>query len=353
VLDRAIRLGREGGTSAVAVVTQIRGSAYRRPGAKLLVQEDGDVLGGVSGGCLEEDVRQQGLHVLRSGRARVLHYETGDDETRVWGLGLGCDGQVDLVVFPITPPAALGPWTQVKALLTRDVPVVLASFAEDGAAGGVLASTGSGPPVDALGEPAMAAEVDAAARRVLAQGRSALLTVGDRRVFADVLTPPPKLLVCGAGEDARPVVALASTVGYRVIVADHRAGYLSAERLPDAHRLVLWRGDEPGDELPSDANTYAVVMTHSLKRDTAWVRRLLETGVRYVGILGPRARTLRILEEVGAEGDARVFGPVGLDLGAEGAEQVAVSVVAELLSVRSQREPIHLFERGRAVHANE
>jgi xanthine/CO dehydrogenase XdhC/CoxF family maturation factor len=199
----------------------------------------------------------------------------------------------------------------------------------------------------------MAAEVDAAARGALSRGRSELLAIGERRVFADVLAPPPKLLVCGAGEDARPLVALAATVGFRVVVVDHRAAYLTPERLPDAHRFFLGRADDLGDDLPSDAVTYAVVMTHSLKQDTAWVRRLIGTSVTYVGILGPRARTCRILEAVGAERDERVFGPVGLDLGAEGAEQVAVSVVAELLAARSQREPIHLSERERAVHAGE
>ncbi len=351
VLDRVIGLGQEGRASALAVVTRIRGSAYRRPGAKLLVEDTGAALGGISGGCLEEDVRQQGLVVLRSGRARLVHYDTSDDETRVWGLGLGCDGEVDLVVLPISPATALGPWTRVRELLDGDAPVVLATFAEDGAGGGVLA-TCAGSSIDGLGEPAAAIEVEAAARGALERGRSGLQNVSQRRVFTDVLMPPPKLLVCGAGEDARPLVALAASVGFRVIVVDHRAAHLTTELLPEAQRLVLQRADDPGTNLPSDAETYAVVKTHSLKHDTAWVRRLIRSGARYVGILGPRARTRRILEEVGAGGDGRVFGPVGLDLGADGAEQVAVSVVAELLAVRAQREPVHLRERE-VVHAGD
>jgi len=352
VLDRVILLGQQGRASALAVVTQIRGSSYRRPGAKLLIEEDGGIVGGVSGGCLEEDVRQQGLAVLVGGRARVLHYDTSDDETRVWGLGLGCDGEVDLVVLPISPAAALGPWAQVRRLLDGDLAIVLATFAEAGAGGGVLVTDGSARLVDGLGEETAADDVETAALIALRRGRSRLQTVGKRQVFADVLLPPPKLLVCGAGEDARPLVALAASVGFRVIVADHRAAHLTAELLPEAQRLILRRAEEAG-EIPTDADTYAIVKTHSLKEDIAWVRRLIRTEVPYVGILGPRARTRRILEEVAAEGDDRVFGPVGLDLGADGAEQVSVSAVAELLAARARREPVHLRDRLAAMHAGD
>jgi xanthine/CO dehydrogenase XdhC/CoxF family maturation factor len=353
VLDRVVRLGRQGRSSALALVTHIQGSSYRRAGAKLLIEEDGGWLGGVSGGCLEDDVRQRGLEVLRSGRSRLVHYDTSDDASRIWGLGLGCDGEVDLVVLPIAPRDAIGSWASARSLLDSDAPVVLATFAEEDTAGGVLALSESGPLVDGLGQAAEELEVEAVARAALRRRRSAIEVVEGRRVFVEFLPPPPKLLVCGAGDDARPLVALASSVGFRVTVADHRAAHLTRELLPEAQRLVVRRPDEPGGEIPSDDDTYAVVKTHSLKQDTEWVRRLLGTDVAYVGILGPRARTRRILADVGARGDERVFGPVGLDLGADGAEQVAVSVVAELLTVRSGRQPIHLRERELPVHAGE
>jgi xanthine dehydrogenase accessory factor len=133
---------------------------------------------------------------------------------------------------------------------------------------------------------------------------------------------------------------------------DHRRALLDPKRLPDAHQRILTRADEDSVALPSNADTYAVVMMHSLNHDRAWVRRLIATSAAYVGVLGPRARTQRILAELGTT-DARVFGPVGLDLGADGPEQVALSVVAELLAVRSRRAPGHLRERELAVHAND
>lgn len=331
----------------MAVVTNIRGSSFRRPGAKLLVEDDAWCVGGVSGGCLEHDVREHALAVIRSGETRVLHYDTSDEASRIWGLGLGCDGEVDIVVLPISPASALGPWSEVRRLLDGDLPLVLAMVAESGVGGGVAAAA-CGRLVDGLGDLHASAELEDAMRLALDRGHSGLHEVGGRRVFCDVLQPPSKLLVCGAGDDARPLVTFAARVGFRVIVADHRPAYLQVE-LPEAHRLVLQRPDEPGD-LPADEDTFAVVKTHSRLHDIAWVKRLLETSVRYIGILGPRARIRSIVEEVGGVSDARVFGPVGLDLGADGAEQVALSAVAEVLTVRSQRRPIHLRERSGPIH---
>lgn len=350
ILDRVLRLAPAGPSAALAIVTRIRGSAYRRPGAKLLIEEGGSLLGGVSGGCLEEDVRQVGRQVVGSGLARLLHYETGDDDTRVWGLGLGCDGEVDVAVVPITAAAALETWARVRELLDGDAPFALSTVIEDDGRTGIVVADESGRRAGRLGDAAADAEVDRAAGAALRARRSTLHSSGRRTVFTEVLLPPPNLLVCGAGDDARPLVAFAAAVGFRVFVADHRAAYLTAERFPDVRKLLSLRPEEESAALPRDAHTCAVVMTHSLERDAAWVRRLA-TDVPYVGVLGPRARTEKMLAELGPRDRERVFGPVGLDLGADGPEQVALSILAEVLAVTSGREPRHLRERAVSVHA--
>ncbi len=344
IVERLVRLARDGRRGALATVTRIVGSAYRRPGAKLLIEEGGAVHGGVSGGCLEEDVRQTGLRVLESGLTRLRHYATGDDEDTVWGLGLGCNGEVDVVIQAIGPDSSAA-WTQVGGLLQGDAPFALAYPLEEGARGTVTVVGESGRRAGHAD-----AAIETAAHEALRARRPGWTRAGERTVFVEVLTPPPRLLVCGAGDDARPLSALAAAAGFRVAVADHRPAYLTAERFPDARTLLPIR---PTDEaaLPADRETFAVVMTHSLERDTEWVRRLLATEAPYVGMLGPRARTDGILEKLGAVGSARVFGPVGLDLGADGPEQVAISIVAELLSVWSGRELRHLRSREAAVHA--
>ena len=182
-------------------------------------------------------------------------------------------------------------------------------------------------------------------------GRSSVQTLAGRGVFVEVLPPPPHLLVCGAGDDARPLVAYAADAGFRVTVIDHRPALLAPEWFPQASQLVLARPEDQEIVLPPAARSLAVVKTHSLAQDREWARRLLAAGVPYVGMLGPHARTESILREIGTDGEGRVFGPVGLDLGADGPRQVALAIVAELLAFIAGREPRHLNERKEAIHA--
>jgi xanthine/CO dehydrogenase XdhC/CoxF family maturation factor len=350
ILERVLSLAREGRPCALATVTRIRGSAYRRPGARLLIEPDGGGLGGISGGCLEEDVREVGQQVMRTGLSRLLHYETGTDESKVWGLGLGCDGEVDVAVHAVSVEAALGTWARVRDLLRGEQPFAIAFVAADGGRGQVLVAGESGRLVGGFDDAAADERALAAAlAAVRAQRASARVSGGS--IFVEVLAPPPTLLVCGAGDDARPLVAAAAAVGFRVVVADHRAAYATGARFPPAHAVLLARPDDPSAALPAGPRTFAVVMTHSLKRDTEWVQRLAATDVSYLGVLGPRARTERILGERAPARRDRIYGPVGLDLGADGPEQVALSIVAEILAVASGREPRHLRERAESVHA--
>jgi len=258
---------------------------------------------------------------------------------------------VDVLVQPVSPEAALGEWAPVRELLQGDSPFALSTLLEDGGRGGVLAVGESGRIAGSL-DPSVDAAVEVASASALRARRTGRQAVGSRTVFTEVLLPPPTMLVCGAGDDARPLVALAVAAGFRACVADHRSGHLTLQRFPEARKLLPVRPEESSIDLPDGPETYAVVMTHSLKRDAAWVRRLAETDVPYIGVLGPRSRTAKILEELGVTGGGRVFGPVGLDLGADGPEQVALSIVAEVLSVWTGREPRHLREREVAVHAH-
>jgi xanthine dehydrogenase accessory factor len=347
IADRVVEASRAGRPAALAIVTRIEGSAYRRPGAKLLIEPDGSVAGGVSGGCLEEDVRQVGLAVVESGRARVLHYDTGDDENKVWGLGLGCNGEVDLLVQSVGEPA-LGTFACLAGLLAGDTAFALATIVEDGGPGGLAVVGESGRLAATF---AADPDIDAVALAALRARQSGLGRAGARQIFTEVLVPPPWLVVCGASDDAVPLVRFAAAVGFRVLVADHRRAHLTPERFPDAQKLLALRPEQPSPELPAGPGTFAVVKTHSLERDRQWVGRLIAAGAGYLGILGPRARATRILSDLGATGRDRVFAPVGLDLGADGPEQVALAVVAELLAVFSGRSPRHLREREVAVHA--
>jgi len=351
ILSRLAELTAAGGRAALATVASISGSAYRRPGAKFLIEQTGGTMGSVSGGCLEADVRDVAMAVVASGQPSLRHYSTGGDDDVVWGLGLGCNGMVDVFVQPATagPLAELA--GRLRELLAGDAPFALATVVDGEGMGAMLLLEPEGTVRGSLGTPELDRLATAEARGLLPAGRSGMHSIGGRRIFVEVLPPPPHLVVCGAGEDARPLVAYAADSGFRVTLVDHRPALLVPEQFPAAARLVLARPGQPDLALPPAERSLAVVKTHSLAIDREWVRLLLAAGLPYVGVLGPRERTAGILREIGAEGDPRVFGPVGLDLGADGPRQVAVSIVAELLSVIAHREPRHLSARQEAIHA--
>jgi xanthine dehydrogenase accessory factor len=329
IADRVAALASTGRRAALATVIRIQGSSYRRPGAKLLIEDDGHTIGGVSGGCLEADVRDIALHVIQSGTPQLLHYDTGADDQTVWGLGLGCNGQVDIFVQPATDPQTLRVLAQVRARLHGASPFAIVTT------------------IDGPHDVGRSIVVDAVAR----DARSHVDAADGLTVFTELLDPPPALIVCGAGDDALPLVAYASAAGFAVTVVDHRHAFVTADRFPSAKRLVHARPEGAGDALAIDPRTLALVKTHSFAHDRDWVAVFLKTFARYIGLLGPRARADEILRQIGGPRDARLFAPVGLNVGADGPEQIAISVVAELLAVLAQQEPGHLRERGQTIHA--
>jgi xanthine dehydrogenase accessory factor len=376
IVVRVLHLAALGRPAALAMVVDITGSAYRRPGAKFLVEDDGRTLGGVSGGCLESDVREAAQQVIGSGAARLLHYDTGSDDRTVWGLGLGCNGSVDIFVQPATEPSVLDTLRAVHARLDGSESFVIATIVSGpGDVGRSIVLSAAGDRAGSIGNPGLDRDVTRRASAAIAHGRSRLDRLDSHLVFSDVLIAPPMLIVCGAGDDAVPLVAYAADAGFAVTVVDHRPAYLTAERFPAARRLVDARPDAelcaPARErrgaqgprqrpsrgvgqsptLDIDARTLVVVKVHAFEHDRDWLRLFLQTDASYIGLLGPRARTEKILALVGSPGERRVFGPVGLDIGAEGPEQIAISIVAELLAVHARHHAGHLRERGDAIHA--
>jgi xanthine dehydrogenase accessory factor len=346
ILDRVAHLASAGVRAAIATVVRISGSAYRRPGAKFLVSQDGATFGGVSGGCLEADVRAIALELLRGGVSRLLHYDTGSDEETLWGLGLGCEGAVDVFVQPAAGELFSG--TARDALAARQ-PFAVCTAVEGDGAGRALVLAG-GKLSGGLGAPDLDRAAAAAAARLLDTGESRLEEVGGRRVFIDVLLPPPALVIFGAGDDARPLAALAAQAGFDVTVVDHRRAFLTADRFPPPARLVLRRAEDGLGPLELGRRHFAVVQTHALQHDRDWLRALLAEPIAYLGLLGPRPRKAEILRQLDALEPDKLFAPVGLDLGADGPEQVAVSIVAEMLAVNAGRQPGHLRTKPGGIH---
>lgn len=315
----------EGTPCALATVLRVRGSAYRHEGAKMVVAADGRVVGNVSGGCLEGDVREVALRVIRTGMSEVREYCGSIDEIAAWDLGVGCEGVVELYVEPVRDARE----AERAAIAAEESFSIITSLTD-----GSRQVLRGGSTLDGLVQAASGME--------------------EPGVFVDVLLPPPRLLVVSAGDDARHLAALAASVGFRVVVADRRPGLLTTERFAAPIRIVEADATRLNELVAMDDASFAVVMTHNFADDTDYLRALLRTPARYIGVLGPRQRTTRIIDILRMEGEvdtARIYGPVGLDIGTDGAEQVALSVVAEMLAVRSGRQPRSLRDRTMPIHA--
>lgn len=352
VLERAVGLAQTGHRTALSTVVRIEGSAYRRPGAKFLVEEDGRTAGSISGGCLEGDVREAALEVIRGGAPRLLRYETGADDRSVFGLGLGCNGTVEIFLQPATEGEALEVARAICEMLSGESPFAVSTILKGAnAAGRALVVAAEGVRAGSSGDAALDSEASKRGADRLARRESGLDRAGASEIFTEVLVPPPHLIVFGAGDDAIPLCRYATDAGLRVTVVDHREAALAPERFPGAFRRLVLRPEEGIASLPVGPRALAVIKNHSFRHDREWTRQMLSAGVPYIGLLGPRARATEILSQIGTAAGDRIFAPVGLNLGAEGPEQVALSIVAEILAVHSSREPWSLREKEGAIHA--
>lgn len=353
VFDRLATYHAAGLRSALATVVRVNGSAYRHEGAKLIVAEDGTGIGNVSGGCLEADVREVAQRVLHTGVAELRTYCGGTEEVSAWDLGVGCDGEVEILVEPVTT-ARMAERVAIAEERGYVSLTLLQERRECGEASRMVCVDGiwSG----SLGN----SHLDSAAQRAVPEwdtdGESFAAAVEGSRLLVDVLRPPPRLIVVSASDDARTLARLAAEIGFRVVVVDRRPGLLTRDRFPEPVRLVDSDAAHLNEHMVLDADACAVVMTHNFADDTAYLAALLRTPAQYLGVLGPRHRTERMLTRLSADGPldrSRIYGPVGLDIGTDGAEQVAVAVLAELLAVRSGRQPQSLRERTAPIHAGE
>ena len=362
VLTAIGSLSASGQRMALATIVAVRGSTYRRPGARLLVPEEGAPIGNISGGCLEGDVADMARLVMEEGRARLAGWDLTADDDAVWGLGLGCNGAIEVFIEPAD--RAVEAARALRTALEEERPISLVTVIESTepetiAPGARLIVMPDGAVEGSLGRSDVDAEAIAAARELLTTERSEIRTLAEGiRAFVEILEPPLRLVICGAGHDAVPLVRAASLLGWNVTVVDDRPAFLNRERFPGAHGFApLDDPSEVAEAITVDARTFVVVMTHNFLRDKAYLRGLLTTAARYVAMLGPAARTQRLLMELGEEGTpiteelrSRIHGPAGLDLGAEGPEEIAQAIIGEIVAVRRGRDGGFLKERPTPIH---
>ncbi|HEX6005992.1 MAG TPA: XdhC/CoxI family protein [Burkholderiales bacterium] len=361
------RLRAEGRSAVLATVVDIRGSSYRLPGARMLISGSQWIAGSVSGGCLEGDVVLRAREVLEHDRATVVTYDTTSDEDILFGVGLGCRGVIDVLIEPLQPrPANPDLVAFIRRCLEKRERGLVATVVR--ASGHTAAKTGERVVRFANGETAsnvtdggLRTDIDNRLARIGSEASSHMARIeregAQADVFIEVIEPPLPLVIFGAGHDALPMARLAKELGWHVSVVDHRPAYATRSRFPLADAVLVASPEEAVRGLQLDARTVALIMTHNYLRDLEVLKILLPSPIRYIGLLGPRRRAGELLAELEKqslsptpEQAQRLYAPVGLDLGAEGPEGVALSVLAEIQAVVASRAPGHLRERKGSIH---
>lgn len=303
---------------ALATVIHTEGSTYRKPGAQMLIAQDGQVAGLLSGGCAESDLLERAAKVFATGESQIAEYDTRGTDDVIWGIGLGCEGAMRILLSRLDADNGYQPFAFVRDCLREHR---AGSFA--------LAVAPKNQRIK-LGQAIHSGDANAL---LPVNGPACSIDTDDATYFVAPITLPPRLLLLGAGADAQPVVEFAAQLGWQVTIADHRPAYSQANRFPRARRVILANATEVQQHMRFDDFDAAVVMSHHLATDRVYLAQLAESKIGYVGLLGPPARRARLLSELGADAkklDSRLASPVGLDIGAQVAEAIALAIVAEI-----------------------
>ncbi|MEP6546389.1 MAG: XdhC family protein [Gammaproteobacteria bacterium] len=312
----------------LATVVATAGSTYRKPGARMLIMADGSYLGLLTGGCLEADLMLHAHEVLDSGVPRALEYDMRGPDDVLFGIGAGCEGAMRVLL----EPAGAGS-TAANALAAAG------RAGQSGQSASLVAvhESAAVPLGTYLAGPPLSSLLANAAAQSLADGASRGLDWDDggrrSRAFVQFLAPPPHLLICGAGPDAQSVVSAARALGWRVSVVDHRPAYVQAANFRGAE-VKLCDPSLLSSAVALERCHAAVVMSHHLHSDAAYLRELAQAGApAYVGLLGPEVRRARLSQELGPLAEPlafRLHGPVGIDIGAVTPEGIALAIVSQI-----------------------
>ncbi|MED1201594.1 XdhC family protein [Heyndrickxia acidicola] len=319
------------GTKVLATIINVEGSAYKKEGSCMLFLEDGEQIGLLSGGCLEEDLRARVEEICQKNESLLLHYNMGDEEDDPFGMENGCTGTITILLEPVSEEQEKD-LHALKELLENGQSVLILKH---------LSSHCSSTPYIFLSEDEkrfgtwiegrqltyhhMLEEVSPSTRK---PGLYILKNVQEP-VFAQLISPKPRLVIFGAGEDAKPLVSLAANVGFTIILLDWRPALCNMHLFPEVSQCILTAPGEWFGKLQLNSSDFVVIMSHHFQKDKEILNAILTLKIKYLGILGSRKRTRQLFEE--KEIPDWVHSPVGLSIGAKGPQEIAVSIVAELI----------------------
>jgi len=363
IIQAYTQLKSESKKVALATVVQVDGSAYRRPGARMLVTEDGNLTGAISGGCLEGDALRKAQAVIFQQKSMLVTYDTTDEDDQKFGVGLGCNGIIHVLIEPIDFEDIQNPIELIKSALSdREVGLLLTLFSVKNSKseqiGTVLLAKGpqrAGNWTERIANPAikLLLEKEIAAASLTSHIKS-YPDQDHISVFFEVLKPSPRILLFGAGNDTQPLAKMAEIMGFELILVDGRKNLATSARFPFAKQIIHGTAEEVAPQLEADQHTVALLMTHNFEYEATVLETLTRCAIPYIGILGPKRKTEKLiqrLEKKGIQVDlANIYAPMGLDIGAEGSEEIALSILAEVKAVLAKKPATFLRDKNGPIH---
>ncbi len=357
----------EGKRTALASVVHLEGSSYRRPGAQMLINDEGQLTGAISGGCLEGDALRKALLVIAQQHSKLVTYDTTDEEDVSVGVQLGCAGVIQVLFEPIDRNAAINPILLLqKAMAKRHKSVLVTLFSTQDKTTPQVGTcllfeedntiTGEIPLVNI--KEAVMKDVHHVMESEASLFKNYISENTPVTAFIEFLQPPVSLVVVGAGNDAIPLVQFADILGWEARVVDGRNTHAKPERFVSACQVLVSKPEQVLEQIPIDEQTVFVLMTHNYNYDLAMLKALLERNIRYIGVLGPKKKLERMLGGLKDQGIkltekqlSCIYGPVGLEIGAETAEEIALSIIAEIKTVFTGKKGISLRDSKDFIHS--
>ncbi|PBJ08222.1 XdhC family protein [Flavobacterium sp. ACN6] len=350
-----------GKKTALATVVKVEGSSYRQPGARMLVTEDGELTGAISGGCLEGDALRKALLSIHQKQNKLITYNTSNEDDAEVGLQLGCNGIVHILFEFIEDAVEHNPIQLLQQLeLERKEAVIVTVFSLKRNAfqiGTTLFFRKDSPILNHNNEVlSLVSELKEVLETKISVVKK-LQQENDNEALIEYIKPPISLVIAGAGNDVQPLVQMASILGWKITVGEGRIAHSSIKRFPKADQVFTAKSEQFLENITVDNQTYFVLMTHNYKYDLGVLKLLLETNCQYIGILGPKSKLNRMIGDLEKEGVyvneeqlKRIYSPVGLDVGAETAEEIALSIVSEIKAFSTERFGTSLKYKAGKIH---
>ena len=359
--DAAQKLGKQ---TALATVVHVEGSSYRRPGARMLIEDDGQLTGAISGGCLEGDALRKALLVMTEKRSRLVTYDTMDDDDAKFGVGLGCNGIIQVLIEPIDEESPNNPIKFLKAINEKRQQSVLVTLfsledKKDPQYGTCLLVKEDKTIIDTTHvlKDVLIHDAEEVMINQASSFKNYISNDHNLTAFIEVIKTPVSVIIIGAGNDVIPLVDMADILGWETTVIDGRANYAKKERFASACQVLVSKPEQVLDQIEIDERTVFLLMTHNYNYDKAMLKQLLQKNVTYIGMLGPKKKRERILDEFKDEGLvfteqqlSVLHSPVGLDIGAETSEEIALSILAEIKAMFANKDVQSLRKIKEVIH---